>query len=511
MAAAALDPVLLFDALLRHSASVAILCSPAGRILALNAAACRLLGHAESELLGRGIDSLHSPAELLARAARLQWDAAGGLMLWRQLALRSDEPGLQEWQLQGRDGKLLPLQLTVSELRDAQDRPVAYLGLGWDLSERGRFDQLKSEFISTVSHELRTPLTAISGALGLLRGGACGALPEASRPMLEIAYKNSQRLGFLINDLLDMERLASGRLKLDLHTQDLMPLVEQAIERSQGFARDHQVSLQLSERVEAVQVRVDAERLQQVIVNFLHNAAKFSPPGAQVEVRVACREGAARIEVIDRGSGIPEAFHARIFQKFSQADSSDTRQKGGTGLGLAICKELIERMNGLIGFASTPGKGSCFHVQLPVILGAAQPGASGGGLLPGAPLVLVVEDDPDIAQLIVLMLNRAQFSAEVAGTALAALERLQQGGVAALTLDLLLPDQSGLALLRQIRELPGFMHLPVVVVSAHIEDGRRGLDRELEPLAWIPKPIDEDRLIQALQRGLQCAPNPESP
>lgn len=503
------DAVAQFEALLRSSPAAAILCSPAGLILAVNPAAQGLLGQAESELLGRPVDSLHSPAELSTRAAQLKARQIGDPMLWRQLALRADEPGLQEWQWQRADGTTVPLQLTVSKLLDAQGRPAAFLGLGWDLSERGRFDQLKSEFISTVSHELRTPLTAIAGALGLMRGGACGTLPDAALPMLEIAYKNSQRLGDLINDLLDMERLASGRLKLDLHVQALMPLIDQAIELSQGIAREHQVRLNLSERADAVQVRVDAERLQQVIVNFLSNAAKFSPPGAQVDIRVGCSEGAARIEVIDQGSGIPEAFHARIFQKFSQADSSDTRQKGGTGLGLAICKELIERMNGLIGFESTPGQGSRFHVQLPVIQVAARQASD--GLLPGAPLVLVVEDDPDIAQLIVLMLNRARLSAEVAGTALAALERLQEGGVAAMTLDLLLPDQSGLTLMRHLRELPGFRQLPVVVVSAYIEDGRRGLERELEPVDWIPKPIDERRLIQALERGLQRNPSSESP
>jgi signal transduction histidine kinase/CheY-like chemotaxis protein len=384
-------------------------------------------------------------------------------------------------------------------------------GLGWDLSERGRFDQLKSEFISTVSHELRTPLTAITGALGLLRGGACGDLGEAAQPMLEIAHKNSLRLGHLINDLLDMERLASDRLRLDLHVQALMPLVDKAIELAQGFARENQVEFRLSARADGAEVRVDAERLRQVMVHFLSNAAKFSPRGSQVELRVSCADGAARVEVIDHGCGIPEHFRGRIFQKFSQADSSDTRQKGGTGLGLAICKGLIERMNGLIGFESTPGVGTRFHFQLPLMRQAARAAPFGGLSLPGAPLVLVVEDEPDIAQLIVLMLNRAGLGAEVAGTALEAVERLQEGGVAAMTLDLLLPDQSGLALMQHIRELPGFRQLPVVVVSAFIEDGRHSLSRELEPIDWIPKPIDEGRLIQALRTGLERLANKSQP
>ena len=500
-----------FEALLRPSAAAALLCDPAGLIRAVNPAAQRLLGYAEAELLGRRVESLHSEAELLTRSAPLQAQRATGVMLWSLLAAKADAPDLQEWQLQRKDGKTLPLQLTVAELRDAQGHTAGYLGLGWDLSERGRFDQLKSEFISTVSHELRTPLTAITGALGLLRGGACGDLGEAAQPMLEIAHKNSLRLGHLINDLLDMERLASDRLRLDLHVQALMPLVDKAIELAQGFAREHQVEFRLSARADGAEVRVDAERLRQVMVHFLSNAAKFSPRGSQVELRVSCADGAARVEVIDHGCGIPEHFRGRIFQKFSQADSSDTRQKGGTGLGLAICKGLIERMNGLIGFESTPGVGTRFHFQLPLMRQAARAAPFGGLSLPGAPLVLVVEDEPDIAQLIVLMLNRAGLGAEVAGTALEAVERLQEGGVAAMTLDLLLPDQSGLALMQHIRELPGFRQLPVVVVSAFIEDGRHSLSRELEPIDWIPKPIDEGRLIQALRTGLERLANKSQP
>jgi signal transduction histidine kinase len=233
-----------------------------------------------------------------------------------------------------------------------------------DMAEAG--SRSKSEFVSTVSHELRTPLTAIAGALGLIVGGAAGEVPAAMRPMLEIAHRNSLRLAHLIDDLLDMEKLAAGKLRIELKPHPLMPLIEQALTATQEYGKRLNVAFCITERVDALVVNVDGDRLHQVLANFLSNAAKFSPSGGQVEVAVRREGERVRVSVIDHGPGIAEEFRGRIFQKFSQADSSNTRQKGGTGLGLAISKELIERMHGTIGFDSEPGKGSCFFFELPV-------------------------------------------------------------------------------------------------------------------------------------------------
>lgn len=249
--------------------------------------------------------------------------------------------------------------------RDAAGRATRMIGTNTDISERKRIDQMKSEFVSTVSHELRTPLTSISGALGLITGGVAGELPAQAKPMLDIAYKNSLRLSELINDLLDMDKLVSGKMQLNLQTQPLMPLVEHAIEATGAYASQYQVRFVLIAREDA-QVGVDASRLQQVLNNLLSNAAKFSPQGAQVEIAVRQHDRKVRVEVTDHGTGVPAEFHERIFQKFSQADSSDTRQKGGTGLGLAISKELIERMHGVIGFDSIEGQGARFYFELPL-------------------------------------------------------------------------------------------------------------------------------------------------
>ncbi|MBU0816484.1 MAG: PAS domain-containing protein, partial [Gammaproteobacteria bacterium] len=228
--------------------------------------------------------------------------------------------------------------------RDFSGKATRMIGTNTDITERKRLDAMKGEFVSTVSHELRTPLTSISGALGLVCGGALGPVTEQTQAMLDIAYKNSQRLTHLINDLLDMEKLVAGKMRFELQTQEVMPLVEQAVESMRSYAQQHQVELVIRQRADGAKVRVDASRLQQVLSNFLSNAAKFSPVGGTVEISVRGERDVVRVEVQDRGPGIPAEFRKRIFQKFSQADSSDTRQKGGTGLGLAISKELIERM-----------------------------------------------------------------------------------------------------------------------------------------------------------------------
>ena len=277
-----------------------------------------------------------------------------------------------ETRLLHRDGNAVPVLLRGYIERDGQRQAQRIGGTIMDLSEIKRIEQLKSDFVSTISHELRTPLTSINGSLGLINGGALGEVPAAMASMLSIAQQNSQRLSLLINDLLDMDKLIAGKMTFDLQEQPLLPLLQEALSGNQAYADQHQVSycLQPSSELTA-SAKVDALRLQQVLANLLSNACKFSPAGASIEVSLERHEQHLRISVRDHGEGIPEAFQARIFQKFSQANASSTRQKGGTGLGLAISKELIEHMGGRIGFQSTIGQGTCFWFDLPACAAAA--------------------------------------------------------------------------------------------------------------------------------------------
>lgn len=363
-----------------------------------------------------------------------------------------------------------------------------------------RANRVKSDFIATVSHELRTPLTAINGALGLLAGGAVGALAPAVRDMIGMAHQNGQRLGHLIDDLLDMEKLIAGKLRLEMKAQPLMPLVEQALASNAAYAERHGVRLQLVSRVDGVLVAVDAQRLQQVLANLLSNAAKFSAQDGLVEVAVLEGRGTVRVAVRDHGPGIPEDFRDRVFEKFSQADASDTRRKGGTGLGLAIARELIERMGGHIGFDSVEGQGACFHFDLPCSRGSVPAPSTVEG--DRRPHILVVEDDAEMARMLGLMLERAGYAVDSVSTGEQALAQLGRQRYVAVTLDLLLPDMPGQALIQRLRQDPVTAALPVVVISAIAAAARSELGARAAGIEWLDKPIDQTGLQAVLNRVL---------
>jgi signal transduction histidine kinase len=240
-----------------------------------------------------------------------------------------------------------------------------------DVNDRRKVEQMKSDFISVVSHELRTPLTSIRGSLGLIAGGVVGELPEKARVLVGIAAKNSDRLMRLINDILDVEKIESGQMGFRFIPQELMPLVEQALESNRAYGEQFNVGLRLLEAESGVRVRMDADRMQQVLANLLSNAAKFSPRGGTVEVRVKRRdEAGVQVAVTDHGKGIPLELQDRVFEKFFQADASSTRQKGGTGLGLSISRAIVERHGGQMGFVTAPGEGTTFWFDLPELMPA---------------------------------------------------------------------------------------------------------------------------------------------
>jgi signal transduction histidine kinase len=247
------------------------------------------------------------------------------------------------------------------------DEAVSMIGTCWDISERKRLDKVKTEFVSTVSHELRTPLTAITGALGLAVGGALCELPEKAKQVLDIAYKNAQRLKLLINDLLDMDKLLAGKLEFHCEPQTLMPLIERAVMENRAYADQMDVRYIIVSAHVAPRVDIEDIRFLQIMANFLSNAAKFSKPDSEVKITLTKVNNYARVSVIDYGVGLDEESKRHIFEKFYQADSSDTRKKGGTGLGLAITKEIVERMRGRVGFTSVLGEGSTFYAEFPIV------------------------------------------------------------------------------------------------------------------------------------------------
>lgn len=264
-----------------------------------------------------------------------------------------------------KDGTRYPVLLNGMLVHDSSGQQLIW-SMVEDISERKRMERMKDEFVSVVSHELRTPLTAIAGALNLLSALTQDQLGQQGQQMLDIARRNSERLTALINDLLDIEKLGSGKMQFTFTTLAVAPIIRHALENHQTYCTGRGIRLTFDPPTAPLYVCVDQDRLMQVLANLLSNAIKFSPENGEVRTRLTTCRQQLRISVTDRGPGIPQSFHEHIFDKFSQADSSSTRQKGGTGLGLAISRELVEHMHGTIGFESNEGEGATFWVELPL-------------------------------------------------------------------------------------------------------------------------------------------------
>jgi signal transduction histidine kinase len=229
---------------------------------------------------------------------------------------------------------------------------------------------MKDEFVSIVSHELRTPLTAIRGALGLLSGGAGGELDPMTMELVDLARDNSERLVRLINDILDIQKIEAGKMNLRVSALAPAVLVRNTVEQLRAFAAETRVELAWAVEDDHAW-HGDSDRVTQVLTNLISNAVAFSPEGGEVRVTVARARapGRSRVEVVDRGPGIPEELRRFLFGKFQQLDGSDSRKKGGTGLGLAICKAIVELHGGFIGVESEVGHGSTFWFELPLVTG----------------------------------------------------------------------------------------------------------------------------------------------
>jgi PAS domain S-box-containing protein len=289
----------------------------------------------------------------------LPLDVANQVLAGIEQALRTEAVQLIEYQL-----------VREQTVRDFEARVVVcaeheVLAIVRDITERKNMERMKNEFVSTVSHELRTPLTSIRGALGLILGGIVGEVSPKALTMVEIASKNSERLIRLINDILDIDKIESGKMIFDLQPVELTPLLEHVIDINRAYGQQFDITFALESTITGAWVYADSDRLIQALTNLLSNAAKFSSLGTQVLVSLARHGEMLRIAIQDRGPGIPETFRERLFQKFAQADASDARQKGGTGLGLSITKAIVEKLGGQIDVMIAPECGSIFFIDLP--------------------------------------------------------------------------------------------------------------------------------------------------
>lgn len=326
-----------------------------GLLESVNPAALRLFGYTRDEMTG-----LHLKM-LVPGSVRHEYDdyikkyvsVSTGKMIGFGLEITG----------QRKDGSRFPMELGISNMW--LDSRHLFIGIVRDISERRAVDRMKNQFMASVRHELRTPLASVLGSLGLLAEGVAGELSERGKALLDIARNNVARLVRLIGDILDVDDIQSGRLKLDLQTVDLAALVERAVDGNRPLALAAGVQLVLHNDSGRVSVYGDAERLVQALNHLLSNALKFSPRGASVEVGVARHDTGIRVTVTDQGPGIPEALRDRLFQPFSQAESTDAGSRSGAGLGLSIAKAIIQQHSGSIGHEPRPGSGARFYFELP--------------------------------------------------------------------------------------------------------------------------------------------------
>ena len=459
-----------------------------GTINFANPAAARLLGIAAAGLTGKPIhEVLHGFAAAghpcgeecpLRRAAGSRVASSGEETVFRA------------------DGSSFPAEYCLTPILDRGRFSGSVLSFR-DISQRYALDRLKDEFISTVSHELRTPLTAIRGALGLLSSGILGEMNDKAANLFRIALTNSDRLVRLINDILDLERIQSGRKPVTFRPVQLGEIVRQAIDGMQPVAEA--ASVKLTHDTTQVEIEADPDRLLQVLTNLLSNAVKFSPPNSTISVLLRPGAGGVTLSVIDQGRGIPADKLETIFGRFQQVDASDSQQKGGSGLGLAICRTIVLQHCGRIWAERNPVSGSTFNVFLPykpVPIGA--PDSARDNEL-GHSTVLLADANAARRPEIAAQLSRHGYRVVETATTEQTVKAAHDG-VQAILLDTCLDGMNGWEILPLLRRLDPEARTPVVLLSIDSHQGPTDLPADTE--GWVTKPLNEDALLGELARVL---------
>jgi signal transduction histidine kinase/DNA-binding response OmpR family regulator len=419
------------------------------------------------------------------------------------------------------------LQRELEQLREAlkRSRESAEQAKA-KLAQRSDLDTVKDEFISTVSHELRTPLTSIRGALGLLSAGLLGHVDAKAQNLLRIASSNTERLIRLINDILDLERMESGRAPLKLRRCSMFDLAREAVDTMTPMADGAGVRMELICNVprDSIYFDADSDRLLQVMTNLLSNAIKFSPAASTVTVQIDADTNSLLLKVVDQGRGIPADKLESVFDRFQQVESSDASKKGGTGLGLAICRSIIQQHGGAIWAQPNPaGTGTTLWVQLSRSARASDKGPTLPLALPaerGEGLILVCDDDPGIRVVVAEQLRQHGYDILEAGTGeevialvsghtvpgLGTREPAPTRRISAILLDLYMPGLSGWQTLQRLKESPATAAIPVVILSVIPPT-----DRPMGgggPQGWVQKPFNENLLLAELGRVLRTHAGP---
>ncbi|TMM54634.1 CHASE domain-containing protein [Sulfitobacter sabulilitoris] len=488
---------LQFRTVLNNAPVGMAMCAANGGFIGVNAAMVKLTGHSEDTL---STSKLH---HIMVRE-----DFKHLLSEVRDLQARKINAIEGEYRLIDSNGDELWTLASIAWTLDPASDDHIFILQFQDIREIKKVERMKTEFVSTVSHELRTPLTSIKGALALLMGQFRSDLPMAASRLMNIAQNNTDRLIELVNDILDMEKIASGQLEFQFTTENIADLVRDTATQMSPFAAQHKVTLKVETSTPPPLGDVDKGRFQQVVANLVSNAAKYSYDDTVVDIRIQRRNGEFRVRVTNQGPGVPEAFRHKLFQPFQQADSSDTRSNGGTGLGLNITKLIVERMGGRIGYRSEPEGETSFWVVLPETSSSRKAdivSLHGSYDASQAPVrILHLEDDVDFAEVLADSFGKLA-DITPAATLAEARKAIRLRKFELIIIDWDLPDGNGMELLETL-EARG-IDVPVIGLSA-FESGARN-DRITTELvksrSELSKVVAKVLQVANRQRGIDRA------
>jgi len=463
------------EAILTSTSDGLVVFDAEDRISFVNPAAERMLGRGAETLVGLVTDT------------------------WKVFGLVADpDGGVRETGTQIREVRMEEPTHRIVDVRidPVLDDAGAYLGAVTnirDVTAEREATQMKNEFVSTVSHELRTPLTSIKGYIDLILDGEAGEVNEIQQEFLSIVKENSDRLVELINDMLDISRIESGRIVLKIQPLDLCERITGAVNTFRAVLDQQGRSISVDVCEDLPLAAGDPDRVGQVLINFISNAIKYSPAGGDVNLKASARNSMVRVAISDQGIGIAPEDQAKLFTKFYRVDSSLTREIGGTGLGLSICKSIIELLGGQVGVDSAEGQGSTFWFELPLASErhVRTPALEGPLGSPGG-RVLVVDNSEDVANLIGTYLSRRGYEVIKALTTGEAWEYALEMEPRVITLDVMLDEGAGFQLLKKLKADPATKDIPVVVLSIICDEGK---SERCGAAGYLEKPIDKSRLI----------------